>query len=327
MLCAATASGAPSKQDLQKADKLFKEARTLMGNGKYDAACPKLEESQKLDPAPGTQFQLAVCYENVGRTATALALYLEVADLAKQAGKKDKEKVARDSAAELEPKVPRIVIEVPATERVSGLVITRDGTKVEESQYDRPILIDAGESTIEAAAPGKKPFKSVVTVKGVGTKVTVPVRLESLEGPKGPKGSDPPPPPPTKPFFTVPRFVGMGAAAVGAGGVVVGSIFGMFAKDGYEKAIGDPTLCPTKNTCYPAGKRLVDTARSDALISTIAFVAGGTFLAGGVVLFVLNPPIFGPKPSEEQKKSDGASVTVVPVATEGYGGLVAIGTF
>lgn len=319
-LCAwppSVASAAPSRQDMQKADKLFKEARTLMGKGDYQPACPRLEESQKLDPAPGTQYQLAVCYENVDRPATALALFLEVAELAKKAGFTDKEKVARDNAAALEPKVPRIVIEVPAKQRVTGLVITRDGATVEESQYDRPILVDPGEATIEATAPGKKPFRSVVTVKGTGTRVTVPILLDDI----APPPSDKPPP---KSSFGPQRIAAVGVAALGVGGVVVGSVFGLQAKDGYDKAISDPSLCPTKKACYPAGKRLVDGARGDALISTIAFAAGGVALAGGVVLF-LTAPSGSPPPSE--KKSGAVSVTVVPVAAEGYGGLAATGTF
>ena len=317
-LCASAASAAPSRQDMQKADKLFREARALMGKGTYEPACPKLEESQKLDPAPGTQYQLAVCYESTNRPATALALFLEVADLAQKAGYKDKEKVARDNAAALEPKVPRIVIEVDAKQRVSGLVVTRDGAAVDPSQFGRPILLDPGEATIEATAPGKKPFRSVVTIQGVGTRVTVPIQLEDL----APREQPPPPP---KSSFGPFHIAAVGAAAVGVGGVVVGSVFGMSAKDAYEKAINDDTLCPTKKTCYPEGKRLVDGARGDALVSTIAFAAGGVFLAGGVVLFVLAPTLTGAKTSE--KKDDKASMTIVPVAAPGYGGLSATGTF
>ncbi|MEZ4309608.1 MAG: hypothetical protein R3F14_16350 [Polyangiaceae bacterium] len=154
-------SAAPSRKDVQAADKLFREARALMAKGEYEPACPKLEESQGLDPAPGTQYQLAVCYEHTGRPATAVTLYLEVAELAKQAGYKDKEKVARENADALSPKVPRLVIEVADALRGPGLAITRDGAPVPESDYNAPILVNPGEVTIEATAPGK-PFKSTV---------------------------------------------------------------------------------------------------------------------------------------------------------------------
>src|SRR6476620_2846381 len=61
------------------AQALFDSARTLMAQGNFNDACPKLEESQRLDPGVGTQFNLAVCYEAIGRNASAWSLFLEVA--------------------------------------------------------------------------------------------------------------------------------------------------------------------------------------------------------------------------------------------------------
>lgn len=318
-LFASSAAAAPSRKDVQKADKLFREARALMARDDYAPACPKLEESQKLDPAPGTQYQLAVCYENTGRPATALALYLEVADLAAAAGHKDKEKVARENADALEPKVPRIVLVVPDKARVSGLAVTRDGVPVEESQLGRAILVDPGDFTIEATAPGKKPFKSVVSVQGEGTRVEVPIVLDDA------LDRAPAPPPPSTLTFGPQRIAAVGVAALGVGGVVAGTIFGLSAKDAYEKAMSDTSLCPTKTTCYPEGKRLVDGAQTDALVSTITFVAGGVALAGGAALWLLAPS--GAKPPAATTKSGASSLTLVPVASGGYGGLVATGTF
>lgn len=318
-LFTATALAAPSRQDVAKADKLFKEARTLMSQGKFDVACPKLEESEKLDPAPGTRYQLAVCYESTGRPATALALYLEVADLAKSAGFKDKEKVARDKATALEPKVPRIVIEVKAA-RPAGLAITRDGAPVEESRYNRPILVDPGDYVIEATAPDRKPFKTTVAVKGEGARVSVPISLAPVEDFSRQDVPEPPPPSP----LGAQRIAAIAVAAAGVGGVVAGGVFGMNAKDAYEKAMGDPSLCPTKNTCYPDGKALVDQARSDALVSTITFIAGGVALAGGAVLFVTAPSAAAPAKGQH---SPYPSVALVPVATDTFAGIAASGRF
>lgn len=318
-LYSTAALAAPSRQDVAKADRLFKEARTLMAQGKFDVACPKLEESERLDPAPGTRYQLAVCYEATGRPATALALYLEVADLAKSAGFKDKEKVARDKAAALEPKVPRIVIEVKAA-RPPGLVVTRDGAPVEQEQYNRPILVDPGDYVIEATAPERKPFKTTVAVKGEGARVSVPISLLPVEDFSRDAVPEPPPPSP----FGAQRIAAIAVGAAGVGGVVAGSVFGMNAKSAYEKAMGDPSLCPTKKTCYPEGKSLVDQAQSDALASTITFIAGGVALAGGVVLFVTAPSSAAPA---KGKHSQYPSVAVVPVVTDTFAGIAASGQF
>jgi len=85
-----------SPVDKAAAQTLFDEGRRLMAAGKLADACPKLAESQKLDPGVGTQFHLSDCYERFGQTASAWAGFLEVAAAAKSAGQNDREKVARD---------------------------------------------------------------------------------------------------------------------------------------------------------------------------------------------------------------------------------------
>ena len=101
-----TSVGVPSlaRADSSLADKaaaqsLFDEGRKLMTEGKFAQACPKLAESQKLDPGVGTQFNLADCYERLGQTASAWAGFLEAASTAKSMGQGEREKVARERAA------------------------------------------------------------------------------------------------------------------------------------------------------------------------------------------------------------------------------------
>ena len=54
-----------------RADRLFGEAMALIEQGNYRDACPRLDESQRLDPGLGTQYNLALCEVRIGKHASA----------------------------------------------------------------------------------------------------------------------------------------------------------------------------------------------------------------------------------------------------------------
>lgn len=68
-------------RDPAAADALFRDARALMKKRDFVAACPKLAESQRLDPAAGTLINLGECREKVGQLADALQAYRDALDL------------------------------------------------------------------------------------------------------------------------------------------------------------------------------------------------------------------------------------------------------
>ena len=125
-----------SPADGAAARSLFDEARVLLQQGKAAQACPKLEESQRLDPGMGTLFNLADCYERLGRTASAWAEFREAVSAAHNAGSLDREQAAKQRAAALEPKLSYLTIVPPPG---NAPAVTRDGSPV-----DAALLGDAG---------------------------------------------------------------------------------------------------------------------------------------------------------------------------------------
>src|SRR5947209_5201907 len=89
--------------DPAAAQTLFDEAKRLMKEERYALACPKFEESQKMDPGLGTQFHLANCWQHIGRTASAWALFREIEAEARARSQVGRERVAHDRASALEP--------------------------------------------------------------------------------------------------------------------------------------------------------------------------------------------------------------------------------
>src|SRR5882672_9523038 len=110
-----------------QAQTLFDEGKRLMDAEDYAAACPKLAESQRLDPGNGTLARLATCHEKQGLTATAWSEFAELLTSAQRAGQADRERFARQRIAILEPHLSRLTIIVPAdVATTAGLVVQRD---------------------------------------------------------------------------------------------------------------------------------------------------------------------------------------------------------
>jgi len=222
---------------------LFDEARRLISAGQFAAACPKLEESQRLRAGIGTQFNLAECYEKLGRHASAWSLYLRVAADTKALGQPEREQVARERARTLEPRVASLVLQVSTP--VAGLELTLDGSTLGPAVWGVATPIDPGEHAVGAHARGYAPWRAAVSIPDGAAHITLDVpRLapEPSAAPAKPAASHELPavksPSPTahpgdesEPDHTAPYVFG----GVGAGLVVLSGLFGLrFLHDNAE---------------------------------------------------------------------------------------------
>ena len=290
--------------DPAAAQALFDDAKKLTAAGKWAAACPKLEESQRLDPGMGTEYNLATCHEHVGRNATAWAEYLNVAAGAKLAGQAAREKAARERAAALEKYLSRVTVTV--NREVPGLVVTRDGAEVGRGQWGEAVPLDPGAHTLAARAPGKKPWERTVRILADGrtTDVVVPplddAPVADAAAGAAPASTNPSAPPPAASSYsdtspaastaTPPgngaRIAGATLVIVGLAGVGVGAGFGIVSKGKHDDA---QAHCDGANRCDAVGLGLQDAAFKDGTISTIAFAAGGAALLTGAILWLTAP--------------------------------------
>ena len=146
---------AQSASDGATAQALFDRGKKLMKDGKFAEASSALEESQRIEPRSGTLLNLAACYEQSSRLASAWSTYLEAATLAKSTGNAERERGARQRAAALAPRLSKLVISAASAGSTAGLEITRDGQLVGPAQLGLPLPADAGAHSVAAKAPGR----------------------------------------------------------------------------------------------------------------------------------------------------------------------------
>jgi hypothetical protein len=292
---------ASAGDDKVVAESLYQAGMKLMADGKFDQACPKFVESQRLDAASGTQLALAKCYDNSGKNASAWALYKDIAFAFKKAGNAAGEKAATDKSSELEKKLSKL--QINAAGDAPGLVIRRDGEEVGKAVLGTPIAVDPGPHVIEATAPGYQVWQTTVQIGKESDNQSVNIPALTM----APKKSNT--------LRTASYVVG----GVGVAGLVVGGIFGGLAASGKSKL---KTECPN-NVC-PTGAAVDDLAavKGKATISTIGIAVGGAALATGVVLFIVS----GKSESKDDAKPAPAAA-FVPVFGPQGGGFSFNGSF
>jgi hypothetical protein len=155
---------------------LFEEAHALIQKSRYSEACPKLEESVRLVPAVGAQLDLADCNEQIGKLATAWTGFLEVAARSKVSNQGEREKLARRRARALEPRVPKLVIDVPNAPL--GVEVKRDGIAVDAAAWGKATPVDPGRHRVTVTAPGKQRWVTTVEIaEGATARVELPREL------------------------------------------------------------------------------------------------------------------------------------------------------
>ena len=179
MLASAVASAQPTPTDVALAQSLFEEGTALMRHGKFSEACPKLAESQQLDPGGGTLINLAVCLEKDGKLASAYLAYHEALAVAERDGNKTREAIARDRIGVIAPMVSHVVITIaPDAQALEGLEVRFDTANVRRAAWGVAAPVDMGEHVVTASAPGRIEWRSVVLIDKPGS--TIDIQVPSL---------------------------------------------------------------------------------------------------------------------------------------------------
>ena len=282
-LIAPRALAGASPEDAALADSLYAEGGKLMEAARWAEACPKIEASWKLDPGIGSTLRLAFCWQKLGRTASASAMYRETEAMARRVGDKRADEAAK-YAMEIEPLLSRLVLDVPPENQAGSVEIRRDGKVIDAAAWASGIPMDPGPHVVEAAAAGRLPWKTTITIEarpGV-TRLRVPVLTQAPIAPPVPDVTAAPS------FWGTQRIIGAVMGGAGLATIAVSLGFGASARTSNNDSL--PHCLPNDQTkCYATGLSLRNSAISAAKASTGIFVAGAVLLGSGSITFFTAP--------------------------------------
>jgi len=329
-------------EDLAVAESLFREGKVAMREKRYDEACAKFAESNRLDPQTGTLLNLAACHETAGKTASAWGEFNEVIAQASRAGQTGRVEFAKQHAAAVEAKLSRV--KLVSTEPAGSAAVKVDGKTVGAASLGTPIPMDPGPHRIEASAPGKRPRDakfdvpqgpsvSNVQVPALDDRAAAPPRSPPGTGTAatgtagaGTSGtgtsdanpvSDSPPPPGERGDPTPnssQRTLGFVLGGVGIAGLAVGTVFGVM----YLGKQSDYNQCARSCGTNEQDRDQKSSAQTAGWISTAALGVGLAGLAAGTILILTS------KPSREKTT---ATVRVTPALGPKNAGFALFGDF
>jgi hypothetical protein len=222
---------------------MFDQARDAMKKGDYARACPKVAESHRVDPQPGTLANLAVCEDKQGAVASAWTHAREA--LEQLPATDDRVPVLKAIAARAEKRLPKLVIRLAAG-APKGARVRRDAVELGDASLGEPLPVDPGEHTITVTAAGRKDAVQKVTV-GEGKTVQLEVAAGDVEESAPPRATSDAPPvskgdavAPTSPSSgSGNATLGYVLGGVGIVGIGVGVVTGVILS-GKKSTVNDP---------------------------------------------------------------------------------------
>lgn len=261
------------------AEALFDQARSAMDHEEYEEACTKFRESNRLDPAAGTLLNLANCEELRGKLATAWELFRAVEDQLPPGD--DRIPEARDRAAKLKPRLPRLTIDA-GNPPPDGMEVKRDGVVLGSASLGSPLPVDPGEHEVVVTLRGQSPKTFQVSLNEGESKTLDITGAGSDVGGGGTGQLD---------SSSGNQTLGYVFGGIGIAGVVFGSITGVMAL-GKKSTVDEQ--CDSARFCSGEGADAASSGSTLATLSTVGWVVGALGIGAGAY-FLLTGEKEGPK--------------------------------
>jgi hypothetical protein len=173
---APVANAAEDAKELSRARAKFQRATELEQAGNWAGALQLFREVGQVKMTAQVRYHIALCEMNLGKLVAALGGYELALAEADEVGPAFKKEVS-DSIEDLKARIPKLVI--MRGEGAQAASIELDGVALGSNYIGVEFPVDPGPHTVEAKAPGHKPFYTTVSIEEKGRE-TVEVLLERV---------------------------------------------------------------------------------------------------------------------------------------------------
>ena len=276
-------SGTAAAQEAA-ADALFESARVAMAKGDFAHACERFRASDKLDPAPGTELNLADCEEKRGRLASAWVLFRMLED--KLSPSDERFAVAHGRVEALRNRVPKLTLGLAAN-APPGVTVRDGDVELGAAAFGISLPVDPGPHRLVVSAPGftSRTFELLLAEGEVRTLevapgAVAPARQRPLETSSkqelapasGASGR---------------RTLGFVLGGVGIAGLATGAVAGVLML-GKKSTVDDG--CRPDKSCTSAGLDAAHSGRTFQIVSNVGWVVGAAALGAGAYFLLTSGP-------------------------------------
>lgn len=277
LLLCTTRAHAQEQRDPAAAEELFRQGRAAAEQHDYANACAKFRESNRLDPAVGTLFNMADCEERLGHLATSWTLFQEVSQ--RLPSDDDRKGMAQKRARALESRVPMLTIHLRSGVG-SALRVRRDDVELGGASLDTALPVDPGEHVVRVEAEGRVPSEFRVRL-AASDHLELEVRpgASRSEGSEGSEGTS------SKPQQAQHAAYALGVA--GIAGLVTGAVAGILVlnrKNTVDKNCQD-------HVCNQAGLDAAHSGKTWGIVTSVGLATGALGLGTATYLLLSAPAV------------------------------------
>jgi hypothetical protein len=320
---------ADDAKELTRARGKFQRATELEQAGNWTGALELLREVGQVKMTPQVRFHIALCEENLGKLVTALGGYELAHAEADDVGADFKNEVSV-KIEDLKGRIPKLLIQ--RGEGAQAAAVELDGVAIGAKYIGVELPVDTGPHTVEAKAPGRKPFSTTVEVVEKDLKVVKIVLQPSGAAVDEAGGSSSVAAPGVRDETRSKAASNIVPLAIaGAGGVFLlasGAFFYLRhskISDAEDLCGAEPPNCPVRPGEDRDAKRdEVESLQSDAnLYNTLMWGS----LAVGVVGVGVGATLYFTRTASAGKASASPALMLQPSAPRAHAGMSLVGRF